>query len=281
METELPKNHNVENYDLSVFSIATGKYIDFWIDLCASAGTEMLKNNSIQWVIASDSLEKIPNDINEILGNRLTKIQIASFGWPQATLLRYQIIYENSRQILGQHFLFLDADMRFVDNLWFEKITKVKKTKSDIHLVQHPGFYRPKKNRLVVFYLINLRYTVKDLWLQIKTGALGSWEKDYNSLAYVPRRLRKNYVCGGCWFGKRQEILQMCELLSDRVAKDEKKGKIAIFHDESHLNWFASHNTFELESPEFCFEPTYPQLRNIHPIIEAVNKGEHSVWIRS
>ena len=125
-----------------------------------------------------------------------------------------------------------------------------------------------------------MKFILKDLRDFLHIGGLGSWERNPDSLAFVPRNARKNYVCGGCWFGSKKEVLEMCKMLCDRVKQDLQKNKIAKFHDESHLNWFATHFPFELESSEFCFDPSYPQLKRIQPLIEAVNKNIDSPWLR-
>ena len=280
LEIELTYPRESAPYNLTVFSIATGKYLEYWVDLCRSAGIERMNDPSIQWVIASDLIAKIPEELVAVFGNRLTTIPIPAYGWPQATLLRYQIIYENASLILGQTLMYLDADMIFKNDHWVETIENKMKAKSNIHLVQHPGYYRPSLGHKFYFYLRNLKFILKDLRDFLYVGGLGSWERNPDSLAFVPRGARKDYVCGGCWFGSRNEILEMCEMLCDRVNRDLQKNMIAKFHDESHLNWFATHFPFELESSEFCFDPNYPQLKQIQPLIEAVDKNIDSPWLR-
>ena len=49
---------------------------------------------------------------------------------------------------------------------------------------------------------------------------------------------------------------------------------MAAWHDESHLNNWAANNTFIELGPAFCYEPTYPQLALINPIIMAVDKKD-------
>ena len=255
--------------------------MSYWIDLCRSAGPDKLKDPLIQWVIASDAIEKIPQDLLVAFGNQLTTIHIPDYGWPQATLLRYQIIHENATLILGKTIMYLDADMLFKKIQLVETINNKMKSENKIHLVQHPGFFRPDRNEKAFFYIRNIKFIIKDLRDFFRMGGLGSWERDQESLAFVPRRARKNYVCGGCWFGSRKEILEMCEMLGNRIRRDLNRDKIAEFHDESHLNWFAAYFPFKLESPEFCFDPSYSQLRKIQPLIEAVNKNKNSPWVKS
>ena len=153
MGIELTAPRERAPYSLTVFSIATGKYLEYWVDLCRSAGIEKINDPSIQWVIASDLIAKIPEELVTAFGNRLTAIPIPAYRWPQATLLRYQIIHENASLILGQTLMYLDADMIFKNNNWLESINNKMEAKSNIHLVQHPGYYRPSRGQKYYFYL--------------------------------------------------------------------------------------------------------------------------------
>jgi hypothetical protein len=103
-------------------------------------------------------------------------------------------------------------------------------------------------------------------------GGLGSWEEKVESDAFVPRHLRKKYFCGGVWFGKRESIFALLKNLSNATENDLKKGIIAVWHDESHLNRWASENVHGEESPELCFDETYPQLHGLSPSVTAVRK---------
>jgi hypothetical protein len=106
-----------------------------------------------------------------------------------------------------------------------------------------------------------------------RVGALGSWESSKASNAYVPRLKRKTYFCGGIWLGNKEVFLEFCELLKKRVNDDLERNIIAIWHDESHLNWWAANNPFTLQSPKYCFDPTYKQLSHLSEIIRAVDKS--------
>ena len=113
-----------------------------------------------------------------------------------------------------------------------------------------------------------------------KFGGLGTWERNELSRAFVPRSLRKNYVCGGAWLGKNSEILNLCKILSSRINEDLGQNIVAVFHDESHLNWYQANNNFSLLSPELCFDPSYPQLSALTPKILAVDKNVKTLWVR-
>jgi hypothetical protein len=96
----------------------------------------------------------------------------------------------------------------------------------------------------------------------------------------VPRRKRKVYVCGGTWFGKKNSIIELCELLSHRTNEDLSNQVMAKFHDEGHLNWYAANHEVSIVNPKFCLEQSYPQLAGLKPIIIAVDKGRGANWNR-
>ena len=152
--------------------------------------------------------------------------------------------------------------------------TRIRK-QLEIHevcLVRHPGFWRSNSTKKLIIYLRSPNLILPDLRQLISTGGLGAWEGNKESRAYVRRKFRKKYFCGGTWFGRREAIRGLLEKLSSSTEEDLKHGCIAVWHDESHLNCWASENKFGEESPEMCFDETYPQLRGLTPYITAVRK---------
>jgi hypothetical protein len=72
----------------------------------------------------------------------------------------------------------------------------------------------------------------------------------------------------------------MAEVLHQNINVDLQSAFVASFHDESHLNAYASKRDFKILAPEFCFDPSYPQLDGVSPKILAVDKNETSKWVR-
>ena len=103
---------------------------------------------------------------------------------------------------------------------------------------------------------------------------MGSWESNASSSAFVTRKSRTQYFCGGTWFGKRGSILDLLNILSKQVESDLQNNLIANWHDESHLNRWSTENSHGIENPELCFDATYPQLRRLRPVITAVRKPQ-------
>jgi hypothetical protein len=197
--------------------------------------------------------------------------EIPNYKWPEATLLRYQI-FEAAAEVISEDLLMhLDADM-IINRSPIETILKASTT-SPICLVSHPGYWRPKGfvNK-VNFYRKNLPVLLNDLRMIFITGGLGSWETNKQSTAFVRRRFRRNYVCGGTWFGERESFLKMVSELSRNVAVDLEQNRVAVWHDESHLNWYYANRPCTLLDVRFSWFKGFKNLRDIEPLICTVEK---------
>lgn len=248
------------------------------MDLFHSALEYIDPEISVEWLVFTNEVDK---SLIENLDPRFfVKVVFQeSLTWPLPTLLRYELISQNAQEIQGDIVMHLDADMLFVSTLKLSDLNSGRNEKF-IKLIPHPGYFRPKGRRMIGLYLQHPRVLARDFKLFIEQGARGSWEKRKSSLAYVPRKKKRVYFCGGTWLGTRGEILGMAMMLANRVREDLKNNMIARYHDESHLNWYASEFEIESGSVSMCHEPTYPQLNGIKPIIEAVNKNQIVEWKR-
>ena len=260
---------------LTIFTIATGRYLNYWFNLVESANKFLDKQLNVQWILLTDQEEKVQANRAVISDLNLLIKPIENLDWPLPTILRYEFIENFKSSIAGDHIMYLDSDMLFIKNVTKSYLLSQLSSR-DIAFTNHPGFYRPNGFQLFQFYLRNPIYLIKDLRLYIGYGGLGTWERNKQSNAYVGRRFRSKYVCGGVWFGKTPSIIKMCIELSLRVKIDFENQIVAVHHDESHLNWFASNYSFDSIKPNLCFDPTYPQLRNIDGLILAVDKGENA-----
>ena len=265
---------------LTIFSVATDSYLEFWIDLYYSAEQFLGDNLTIQWVLFTNRPSDIPIQVREKIGSNFLLIPIEIPPWPMPTLLRYELLSSVAQEIQGKIVMHLDADMLFMNSLSENDLNQAVRD-YDIALVRHPGYFRPSGFSKIKFYSRNPRYIFSDLKSLILIGGIGSWEENTDSLSFVPRRKRGFYVCGATWLGKKQAILDLCHVLSERTYNDLSRNKIARFHDESHLNWYAANHEVKLLSPEYCYEKTYPQLKQIIPTIIAVDKGKDFIKKRN
>jgi hypothetical protein len=131
--------------------------------------------------------------------------------------------------------------------------------------VLHPGFSNSNLN------FRNPLKTVKRLLRFWVTGGYGAWETRKISNAYVPRRLRRAYFCGGIWFGRKMKFSDFISQLRDSVADDLSKNVIAKWHDESHLNRYAAYNEVIILGPQYCYDGKV-ELSAEKPLVVAVEK---------
>lgn len=205
------------------------------------------------------------------LENKKNKIkihEIPSYGWPEATLYRYSILSEILSGIEDEFIFYLDADM-IVNEDFFQLI---QPNKHEIILIAHPGFFRPPFTKRLLLYIKHPRIVTSDLLAKLLHGGIGSWENRKESTAFVARNKRKKYVCGGFWGGEKNSILEMVDELKCSVEEDLKNGIVAKWHDESHLNCWASRNDFRLESPAYCHDELYANLATTKKVVTAVRK---------
>ena len=264
-------NIKIQSQSLGVLTVATNIYIDYWCEMAISFDANCRPSDNIVLHVFTnqiDTVEQIKTELKNVL---VVAHEIPNYKWPEATLLRYQIFDEAAGELAEDLLMHLDADM-LVNRSPMETIIKSSKTDL-ICLVSHPGYFRPKAFiRRANFYRKNVTYLLDDLRMTLKIGGIGSWETDQGSTAYVPRRYRRNYVCGGTWFGEKGLFLKLISELSHNVTVDLKHNRVAVWHDESHLNsWSAKHPHHTID-PSLCFVSTYPQLQGLTPIITAVDK---------
>lgn len=251
---------------LGILTIATNNYLDYWFDQVSSLASHPNGDLCITIHVFTDQRIRA-QQLSSNIPFPVIVHDIPNYVWPKASLYRYDIFSSFRDQIGEEILMHLDADMIFRSGITSTQLKQPMR--NGICLVKHPGFFRPKGFELVRFYLSNPKNLLADLHCTFSMAALGTWEKRKESSARVERSKRKNYSCGGTWWGLRSNILELCDLLSARVRSDEEKGITALWHDESHLNWWSSRHPHGFSDPQFCYVTGYPQLQGISPIIEA------------
>ena len=256
---------------LNFVSIATNGYLDYWKDQAQSINHHISPDTMCKLFLYTDQ----PLDARSF-AKELTRVQvkiftIPSYGWPDASLLRYRLIFSKAATWPRDEIMvYLDADMLAVSSLSYRDFNQ--KDKRGVTLVRHPGYFRPPGYSIIKFYFSHPKVAFRDLIVSVFGGGLGAWETRPSSTAFVERKLRRGYFCGGIWWGTVSEILSLCESLASRIDLDSSRGVLAIWHDESHLNWWATTNPHQTASPAYCFASEYPALKTLTPKIVAVDK---------
>lgn len=261
------------NKDVAILTVATNLYIDYWKQMVQGAEQYLEPGSDLTFYVFTDQSDEARKFGQSLIRSKIVPIDIPSLGWPDATQLRYELFHDSWDRVQEAVVMHLDADMLFISETNLNP--DLAEWKGGIALVRHPGYRRPSLSRLPKLYLSAPQMLIWDLKMWLRKGGLGDWEVSQDSLAYVPRKQRHRYVYGGTWMGLREPLGVMINELATRTRNDLQRGVVAIWHDESHLNWFASTHTHELLDSEKCFVEGYPNLNDLTPEIMCVDKGSN------
>lgn len=212
-------------YKVGLLVIATNKYLDFVEPLWNSAKKHFLVEQDVHLYLFTDK-----TNLAGAIFKDDPKVHInhqSHMAWPGSTLFRYNV-FDNARTVFHEmdYLFYSDADMLFVDKVGVEIL-------SDRVGTIHPGFYNKARESF-------------------------TYETNPASLAYVSPSEGKVYYAGGFNGGTKIEYLEMCRVLSNRIAEDYKKGIIAVWHDESHMNKYFVENPPTLSlSPSYCYPESW------------------------
>lgn len=254
----------MSDYSLGLLTIATNGYTKYLPDLISSASRHLsIFQKYCHYVFTDD--EDFVHDLKKSFPQIEIKcIKVPSYGWPDATLLRYQIYNQHAAIFSHEILMHVDCDMYFLSSLRFE----IPPTHwvSGMAFVEHPGFFRPSPT---AFGPKAIRARVRS-W---SMGGYGDWETSSESSAFTPRKFRKRYVCGGAWFGFRKEFLEFCENAKRNVELDKQNNVLAKWHDESHLNYLISFQKYPtILSSRYCYESKFGKVLK-SPILLARDKS--------
>lgn len=136
--------------------------------------------------------------------------------WPWMTLGRYHLIQKLKNYSKKDYYYYIDADMLVVDNIGDEILGK---RVAAIH-----GKFKKKP---------------------------GNFDRNPDSLAYVPPEITEPYFCGG--FQGGSNYLNDADELANRIDIDFSKEIIALWHDESHWNRYCIDNPPDVILPHhYC-----------------------------
>lgn len=157
-------------------------------------------------------------------GPDIVRIEQKRLGWPYDTMMRFHTYYTVKELLQEMDYIFaIDADMIFVNTVADEIL-------GDLVATLHPGYI----------------------------GKPGTPENRKVSRAFIPARKRRQYFCGGFYGGKTESLLTLWKTLIYNVDDDLSRGIIAVWHDESHLNWyFSQHVPSVILSPSYCYVYEY------------------------
>ena len=252
------------NCKVSIFVIATKSYFDYALTLVESITKSYDGKSHVQFILLTD------RDTSKLTITKTSSFftfdsfQIPSYGWPEATLLRFHLMWEHWSHVAGSIVMYLDADTKIVAPLNFQDLSQFcnHPLSNGITPVLHPGYYKRSP-------ALNLIFRTR----------FGPWETNRKSTAYISSNHREHYVCGGVFWGLRDAFRKLCTEIISQIDVDLENKIVAKCHDESHLNkWLTTHPTM-LATPEWAYAPGYRNLRKLQPRIAVVHKPSNFVRI--
>jgi histo-blood group ABO system transferase len=218
--------------------IATNKYARFVDDLWQSAKRYFLAGHEVTNFVFTDQPD-LAVEASQVI------VPHAHLPWPGATLFRYRAFAGQRARLAALDYLFYcDADMRFVDTVGDEIL-------GDLVGTIHPGFFNKARSKF-------------------------TYETRTASRACVGPREGDAYFAGGFNGGRAEVFLAMADTLADRIDDDYRRGVVAVWHDESHLNrYFIDHPPAVRLSPSYC----YPEDKSLPfpPRLLALNKNHKAM----
>lgn len=228
----------MRDYDATIFTIATGKYLDYFALQLPQIVKHYAPGRRVQIIVATDRMDRLP--VSEDPRVKVQFVTSPAYGWPEITLLRYEQILAHRALIKGETLMWLDTDMEFLSDIPFEVIAG----KGDApNYARHPGFVWSASKATWLNPLVLARQITP--WVKsfsLGQRGAGTWETRESSKAYVPAKKRRTYAHGAVWGGVTTLVLEMVEVLAKRTRDDYEAGKVAVWHDESHLNWFVANH---------------------------------------
>jgi len=116
---------------ISLLLIATNKYKQFIPALLTGANRYFFNDHLVEVVLFTDCPEDFAS-----YGSSIKTIKIPSYGFPQATLYRYQMFTDHAAEITGDYVVYSDVDMAFVGEVNTDILPH-----RGLFATQHPGFY--------------------------------------------------------------------------------------------------------------------------------------------
>ncbi|ORY21241.1 nucleotide-diphospho-sugar transferase [Neocallimastix californiae] len=194
---------NKNKKDIAIVYICLGKYDVLWKEFYESMKEKFITSMTKDYYIFTDS-----KNIYKKEEDNVHIIEQKDLGWPGNTLYRFNMFLSQKEELLKfKYIFFFNANVICKQEVGEEFLPKNER----LLFVQHGNFYNES----------NLIFT---------------YERNVNSTAYIPFGKGKHYVQGSINGGKANDFLQMCEVLKNRIAEDDKNNIVAIWHDESHLN---------------------------------------------
>lgn len=211
---------------IGILYICTGRYSIFWKKFYKSAERYLMQGYPCirEHIVFTDA----PALYGEKKNGHIHRIYQENLGWPRNTLMRFHMFLRIKEQLEREtdYLYFFNANMQFRVPVGIEFLPEG--ISNGLIGCLHPFFYN---NTILEF----------------------NYDRNPVSTAYIPVGEGEFYYAGGLNGGKTDAFLKMSETIMNNTDEDDKKGVIALWHDESHLNRYFLDNPPKRLSPAYCY----------------------------
>ncbi len=210
---------------IGILYIATGPYIAFWNRFFDTFEQYFLPNIEKHYIVFTDA-EEFYESTNE----RVHVKYLKSEPWPLPTLMKFHTFLEYRDELAQYDYLYQsNANIICLKEVKEEEFLPRKEKGEILMFTLHPGYYK-------------------------KSKILYPYDRNRKSLAYVPYNCGDTFVFGAMNGGTAEGYLNFIQNMDARIVEDLKKGVIAKWHDESHINHdIIGRNDYRLLPSAFCY----------------------------
>jgi hypothetical protein len=203
---------------VAVLYICTGKYRRFFAGFYESARRYFLHDVArVSYIVFTDDMKLTDADDVEFIFRDCQ-------GFPMDSLMRYDLFLQAADRLKTfDYIFFFNANMRMVAPIGKEILPE------HLTAVIHPGYYN------------------KPVWRY-------PYERDRRSSAFIPAHEKGyHYYMGSVNGGRTDDFLALARTCNQHIKEDLKRGIVAKYHDESHLNHYLRYHDCTPLSPAYAY----------------------------
>lgn len=214
-----------EKKTIGILYIATGPYIAFWNRFYDTFEEFFLPNTEKHYMVFTDAKDFYQSD-NE----RVHVKPLKSEPWPLPTLMKFHTFLEYKDELSQFDYLYQsNANIICLKEVKEDDFLPREDKGEELMFTLHPGYYTRNK----IYY---------------------PYDRNRKCLAYVPYNCGGTFVFGAMNGGTSKGYLSFISELDSRIVEDLKKGIIAKWHDESHVNHYViGKSNYRLLPFAFCY----------------------------
>ena len=206
---------------IGILYICTGKYTVFWDGFYQSAEKFLLPELEKHYFVFTDG------KINTYGSPFVKIIEQEQLGWPFDTLYRFNMFLKIENQLQEMDYLFFfNSNLVIVQTVGNEILPSEQ---DELVVTQHPGFFDKERKKF-------------------------TYENNKKSTAYIAKNEGQVYIAGGLNGGTALNFLKLAKTLSQNIDTDYKKGIIALWHDESHINRYIIGKNVKILPPSYLYK---------------------------